>query len=46
MKRLLILVAVLLCGVTTAQNEYQEIARLRRMNETVRGIRSMADGEH
>ena len=46
MKRLLILVAVLLCGVATAQNEYQEIARLRRMNETVRGIRSMADGEH
>ena len=36
-----------LCTLTaTAQNEYSEIARLRAMNETVRGIRSMADGEH
>ena len=46
MKRWLILVAVLLCGVATAQNEYREILRLRQMNESVRGIRSMADGEH
>ena len=46
MKRWLILVAVLVCGVATAQNEYSEILRLRRMNESVRGIRSMADGEH
>ncbi len=29
-----------------AQEEYAEIARLRRLNETVGGIRSMADGEH
>ncbi len=46
MKRWLILVAALLCGVATAQNEYREILRLRQMNESVRGIRSMADGEH
>ena len=46
MKRLLILLAVLLCSAATAQNEYREIARLRSMNEAVRGIRSMADGEH
>ena len=46
MKRWFILLAMFLCGVATAQNEYQEILRLRRMNESVRGIRSMADGEH
>lgn len=46
MKRWLILLAVLVCSAATAQNEYGEIVRLRRMNETVRGIRSMADGEH
>lgn len=46
MKRLLLWAALLLCSVATAQNEYREIARLRAMNETVRGIRSMADGEH
>ena len=38
--------AVLFTLTATAQNEYSEIARLRAMNETVRGIRSMADGEH
>ena len=36
MKRLLILLAVLLCSAATAQNEYREIARLRSMNEAVR----------
>ncbi len=42
-----------LCGVfavctlsVSAQNEYAEIARLRAQNESVRGIRPMADGEH
>ena len=33
-------------GTVQARGEYAEIARLRSMNETVRGIRSMADGEH
>ncbi len=33
-------------GTVQARGEYAEIARLRGMNETVRGIRSMADGEH
>ena len=33
-------------GTAQARGEYAEIARLRSMNETVRGIRSMADGEH
>ena len=37
---------LLVVGIAQAQNEYAEIARLRAMNETVRGIRSMADGEH
>ena len=38
---------MLLLGVAaTAQNEYDQILRLRAMNESVRGIRSMADGEH
>ncbi len=46
MKRLFLLWAVLFTLTATAQNEYSEIARLRAMNETVRGIRSMADGEH
>ena len=42
----LITAAALLTGSVRAQNEYAEIARLRGMNQTVRGIRSMADGEH
>ena len=46
MKRLLILAALLVCSAVSAQNEYRDIATLKRMNETVRGIRSMADGEH
>ena len=33
-------------GEVPAQNEYTEIARLRGLNESVHGIRSMADGEH
>ena len=37
---------LLVAGVAYAQNEYAEIARLKAMNETVRGIRPMADGEH
>ena len=42
----LITAAALLTGSVRAQNEYAEIARLRGLNESVRGIRSMADGEH
>ena len=40
--------AALLCttGRAAAGEEYAEIARLKGMNETVRGIRSMNDGEH
>ena len=33
-------------GPAAAKGEYGEIARLKGMNETVRGIRSMNDGEH
>lgn len=33
-------------GRASAGEEYAEIARLKGMNETVRGIRSMNDGEH
>ncbi|MBR0330799.1 MAG: hypothetical protein IIX12_04280, partial [Alistipes sp.] len=46
MKKLLFLVMLLLGVAATAQNEYDAILRLRAMNESVRGIRSMADGEH
>ena len=46
MKKLLFLVTLLLGVAATAQNEYDQILRLRAMNESVRGIRSMADGEH
>ena len=42
----LLAAALLGAGTAPAQNEYAEIARLRGMNQTVRGIRSMADGEH
>lgn len=46
MKKLLTLAALLLAaGAAPAQN-YDEILRLRAMNETVRGIRSMVDGAH
>ena len=47
-KRLFTLPAALLlvAGAAYAQNEYAEIARLRGLNESVRGIRPMADGEH
>lgn len=33
-------------GPAAAAGEYAEIARLKGMNQTVRGIRSMNDGEH
>ena len=42
----LLAAALLGAGIVQAQNEYAEIARLRGLNESVRGIRSMADGEH
>lgn len=38
---------LLLCASSVrAQNEYAEISQLKSLNETVSGIRSMADGEH
>ncbi|WP_418992606.1 S9 family peptidase [Alistipes sp.] len=40
------LASLFTAGTAAAQNEYAEIARLRDLNETVRGIRSMNDGEH
>lgn len=43
---LLLAAATLPATIATAQNEYAEIARLAALNESVRGIRSMADGEH
>ncbi len=50
MKILNLLLAGLLAGLTAApaaaQNEYDDIVRLQRMNSRVGGIRSMADGEH
>ena len=33
-------------GHASADNEYAEIARLKSLNQSVRGIRSMNDGEH
>lgn len=42
---LLLAAATLPATIATAQNEYAEIARLASLNESVRGIRSMADGE-
>ena len=33
-------------SVEAAQHDYEQILDLRRMNHSVRGIRSMADGEH
>ena len=46
--RLSILLAAVVLGTGTAQaqGEYAAIARLRAMNESVRGIRPTADGEH
>ena len=44
--QLTLLAALLLATTAAAKGEYAEIARLRAMNETVRGIRPMADGEH
>lgn len=47
-RRYLPLCCLLLAAVNPAQaqHEYADIARLRAMNRTVSGIRSMADGEH
>ena len=42
---LLLAAATLPATTATAQNEYAEIVRLASLNESVRGIRSMADGE-
>ena len=45
--KLIILSGLLLAtGTAYAQNEYAGIARLRSLNESVRGIRPTADGEH
>ncbi|WP_295940471.1 S9 family peptidase [uncultured Alistipes sp.] len=48
MKTPIVILLAALLGVATvqAQDEYTQIARLRSMNQSVRGIRSMADGEH
>ena len=45
-KMLLGTVLLLAGGRAPAAREYAEIARLKRLNETVRGIRTMNDGEH
>ncbi len=47
-KKILTFSTAALLGVASAaaQTEYAEIARLGAMNESVYGIRSMADGEH
>lgn len=42
----LLAAGLLFSGAAHAKGEYAEIARLRDMNESVLGIRSMADGEH
>lgn len=46
MNKLLTLAALALAATTAQAQSYDEILRLRSMNETVRGIRSMADGTH
>ncbi len=46
MKKLLTLAALALAATAAQAQSYDEILRLRSMNETVRGIRSMADGTH
>ena len=43
---LLLLVGGVTAESVSARNEYAEILRLRSKNESVHGIRSMADGEH
>ncbi len=40
------MITLLLGGSVAAQNAYQHIVELRGLNESVRGIRSMTDGEH
>ena len=42
----LLAAAAILGGEARAQHEYAEIERLRKLNETVSGIRPTADGEH
>ncbi len=47
MKRILFLLfAAALCLPAAAQDEYAGIARLRRLDRRVSGVRSMNDGEH
>lgn len=46
MKKLLTLAALGLAVAGAHAQSYDEIVRLRGLNETVRGIRSMADGKH
>ncbi len=43
---LLLAAATLATATAEARGEYAEIARLRSMNQTVRGMVPMADGEH
>ncbi len=43
---LLALAGLFSLSARAAGEAYDEIVRLSRMNETVRGVRSMADGEH
>ena len=46
LKKLLTIAALGLTATAAYTQSYDEILRLRGMNETVQGIRSMADGEH
>ena len=46
MKKLLTLAALALAAAAAHAQSYDEIARLRSMNETARCIRSRADGAH
>lgn len=46
MNKLLTLAAVALTATAVQAQSYDEILRLRAMNESVRGIRSTADGAH
>lgn len=46
MKKLLTLAALLLAITAAHAQNYDEILRLRSLNETVRGVRSTADGAH
>ncbi len=47
MKKNLLTLLLLFAAISaTARGEYAEIARLKSLNQTVTGIRPMADGEH